>query len=77
MIGGGRYDYCSESENGCLMGNEPMQERLTLDGDHLYADLVFYHVRRKCHVIIDLKTEELTHARRHRKQDFLRIAHTR
>ena len=37
------------------------QQRLTLDGDHFYADLVFYHVRLKCYVIIDLKTEKLTH----------------
>ena len=37
------------------------QRRLTLDGDHFYADLVFYHVRLKCYVIIDLKTEKLTH----------------
>ena len=37
------------------------QKRLTLDGDHFYADLVFYHVLLKCYVIIDLKTEKLTH----------------
>ncbi len=37
------------------------QKRFTLDGDHFYADLVFYHVRLKCFVIIDLKTEKLTH----------------
>ncbi len=37
------------------------QKRLTLDGDHFYADLVFYHVRLKCYVVIDLKTEKLTH----------------
>lgn len=37
------------------------QRRLSLDGDHFYADLVFYHVRLKCYVIIDLKTEKLTH----------------
>ena len=37
------------------------QKRLTLDGDHFYADLVFYHVRLKCYVIIDLKTEKLAH----------------
>ena len=37
------------------------QKRLTLDGDHFYADLVFYHVRLKCYVIIDLKTEKLSH----------------
>lgn len=37
------------------------QKRLTLDGDHFYADLVFYHVRLKCYVIIDLKLNKLTH----------------
>lgn len=30
------------------------QKRLTLDGDHFYADLVFYHTILKCHVLIDL-----------------------
>ncbi len=38
------------------------QKRLTFDGDHYYADLVFYHVILKCYVIIDLKTRKLTHA---------------
>ncbi|HMO52856.1 MAG TPA: PDDEXK nuclease domain-containing protein [Kiritimatiellia bacterium] len=37
------------------------QKRLTLDGDHFYTDLVFYHVRLKCYVIIDLKVDKLTH----------------
>ena len=37
------------------------QKRLTLDGDHFYADLVFYHVRLKCYIVIDLKTEKLAH----------------
>jgi predicted nuclease of restriction endonuclease-like (RecB) superfamily len=37
------------------------QERLTLDGDHFYIDLVFYHTMLKCYVIIDLKTGKLTH----------------
>lgn len=37
------------------------QERLTLDGDHFYIDLVFYHTILKCYVIIDLKTGKLTH----------------
>lgn len=36
------------------------QVRLTLDGDHFYPDLVFYHVRLKCYVIIDLKVGKLT-----------------
>ena len=38
------------------------QKRLTFDGDHFYADLVFYHVLLKCYVIVDLKTHKLTHA---------------
>lgn len=37
------------------------QKRLTFDGDHYYADLVFYHTILKCYVIIDLKTQKLTH----------------
>jgi predicted nuclease of restriction endonuclease-like (RecB) superfamily len=37
------------------------QQRLTLDGDHFYIDLVFYHAVLKCYVIIDLKTGKLTH----------------
>src|SRR6266545_7137388 len=37
------------------------QERLTLDGDHFYIDLVFYHTVLKCYVIIDLKTGKLAH----------------
>lgn len=37
------------------------QVRLTLDGDHFYPDLVFYHAKLKCYVVIDLKIEKLTH----------------
>lgn len=37
------------------------QERLTLDGDHFYIDLVFYHTVLKCYVLIDLKTGKLMH----------------
>ncbi len=37
------------------------QERITLEGDHFYIDLVFYHTILKCHVIIDLKTGKLSH----------------
>ena len=37
------------------------QKRITLDGDHFYPDLVFYHTRLKCYVVIDLKTTKLTH----------------
>lgn len=38
------------------------QKRVTLDNDHFYADLVFYHTKLKCYVIVDLKTEKLSHA---------------
>jgi predicted nuclease of restriction endonuclease-like (RecB) superfamily len=37
------------------------QERLTLDGDRFYVDLVFYHTILKCYILIDLKTGKLTH----------------
>ena len=37
------------------------QERITLDGDHFYIDLVFYHTILKCFVLIDLKVGKLTH----------------
>ena len=36
------------------------QRRLTLDGDHFYPDLVFYHIKLRCYVIIDLKVNKLT-----------------
>lgn len=38
------------------------QARFTLDGDHFYVDLVFYHAVLKCYVLIDLKVGKLTHA---------------
>ena len=37
------------------------QERITVDGDHFYIDLVFYHTVLKCFVLIDLKVGKLTH----------------
>ncbi|MDO8804485.1 MAG: PDDEXK nuclease domain-containing protein [Elusimicrobiota bacterium] len=37
------------------------QKRLTLDGDHFYPDLVFYHIKLKCYVIVELKVGKLTH----------------
>jgi len=37
------------------------QERITLDGDHFYIDLVFYHTLLKCYVLIDLKVGKLAH----------------
>lgn len=38
------------------------QIRFTLDGDHFYPDLVFYHIKLKCYVVIDLKIGKLDHA---------------
>jgi len=37
------------------------QERITLDGDHFYIDLVFYHTILKCFILLDLKVGKLTH----------------
>jgi len=37
------------------------QERITLDSDHFYVDLVFYHTVLKCYLLIDLKVGKLTH----------------
>ena len=37
------------------------QERITLDGDHFYIDLVFYHTILKCYVLVDLKVGKLSH----------------
>ena len=37
------------------------QCHLTLDGDHFYVDLVFYHIQLKCYVLIDLKIGKLSH----------------
>lgn len=37
------------------------QKRITLDGDHFFIDLVFYHAILKCYVLIDLKIGKITH----------------
>lgn len=37
------------------------QQRITLDGDHFYVDLVFYHTVLKCYVLIEIKVGKLTH----------------
>lgn len=37
------------------------QKRITVNGDHFYVDLVFYHAILKCYILIDLKTSGLTH----------------
>lgn len=38
------------------------QKRLTLDGTHYRADLVFYHLKLHAYVVIDIKTKKLSHA---------------
>ena len=38
------------------------QKRLTFDGDHFYADLVFYHAILKCYIVIDIKNKKISHA---------------
>ncbi len=38
------------------------QKRFTLDGDHIYPDLVFYNVVARCYVIIDLKMNKADYA---------------
>jgi len=37
------------------------QYRITLDNDHYYVDLVFYHRILKCFVLIDLKSKNVKH----------------
>lgn len=37
------------------------QKRITLDGDHFFIDLVFYHAILKCYVLIDLKIGKISH----------------
>jgi predicted nuclease of restriction endonuclease-like (RecB) superfamily len=37
------------------------QYRITTDNDHFYIDLVFYNYILKCFILIELKTEKLTH----------------
>lgn len=37
------------------------QQRITLNNRHYFVDLVFYHVKLKCYVLIDLKIGEIVH----------------
>ena len=37
------------------------QYRITLNGRHYYVDLVFYHTKLKCYVLIDLKLPDVKH----------------
>ncbi len=61
---------------------EARQKRFTFDEEHFYVDLVFYNRLLQCYVLIDLKTDKLSHQDlgqmqmyvnyydRHVKQDF-------
>lgn len=40
---------------------EARQKRITVDNEHYYVDLVFYHRLLKCHVLIELKTRKFHH----------------
>jgi len=40
---------------------EARQKRISFDGEHYYIDAVFYNYILKCFVLIDLKTNRLTH----------------
>lgn len=40
---------------------EARQKRITIDNEHHYVDLVFYHRILKCHVLIELKTRKFNH----------------
>jgi predicted nuclease of restriction endonuclease-like (RecB) superfamily len=41
---------------------EARQKRITFDNTHYRIDLVFYHRILKCHVLVDLKLGEFSHA---------------
>ncbi len=40
---------------------EARQKRFTFDERHFYVDLVFYNRFLRCYVLVDLKTDDLTH----------------
>jgi len=40
---------------------EARQKRITVDNEHFFVDLVFYHRILKCHVLIDLKIRKFKH----------------
>lgn len=53
-------DFMLELGHGfCL---EARQKRILIGNDYFSIDLVFYHRILKCHVLIDLKVEEFSHA---------------
>jgi predicted nuclease of restriction endonuclease-like (RecB) superfamily len=53
-------DFLLELGNGFCF--ESRQKRISIDNEHDKIDLVFYHRVLKCHVLIDLKIREFSHA---------------
>jgi predicted nuclease of restriction endonuclease-like (RecB) superfamily len=53
-------DFMLELGHGfCL---EARQKRILIGDEYFFIDLVFYHRLLKCHILVDLKIEEFTHA---------------
>ena len=53
-------DFLLELGNGFCF--EARQKRISIDNEHDKVDLVFYHRILKCHILIDLKIREFSHA---------------
>jgi len=53
-------DFLLELGNGFCF--EARQKRISIDNEHDRIDLVFYHRILKCHILIDLKIREFSHA---------------
>jgi len=50
------HDFILEMGNGFCF--EARQKRILIDDEYFFVDLVFYHRILKCHVLIELKTEQ-------------------
>ncbi len=53
-------DFLLELGNGFCF--ESRQKRISIENEHDRVDLVFYHRILKCHILIDLKIREFSHA---------------
>lgn len=53
-------EFLMELGNGFCF--ETRQKRITVDNEHFYIDLIFYHRILKCHVLIDLKIRKFLHS---------------
>ncbi len=49
------------------------QKLMRYENDDFYVDLVFYHSVLKCHVLIDLKVDKLTHADVGQMESYIRM----